>query len=115
MEYGLLLHASEKGGFTVCNEEQTIHVKTSKVFRDLFSGNEMQAWRDTHLGQLQPPGATALQQPQKTAYRADRVAKRDPVTRELRKQERRAEREGLLTKYKEAKTAFEVQALPNCN
>lgn len=112
MEHGLRLNAGEKGGFTVSNEDQIIHVKASKVFRDLFSGKEMQAWRDKNLGPFQQPSDAVVQQKPKTAYRAERVSKRDPVTRELRKQERRVEREGLFTRYKEAKAEFEAAALP---
>jgi len=110
--HGLRLNESEKGGFTVSNEERSIHVKASKVFRELFSGKDMKAWRDQHLGKFQPPGAHLEQQPAEKTYSASRVPKRDPATRELRKQERKEEREKLLARYKTAKAEFQAQALP---
>jgi len=111
--HDLRLHASEKGGFTVSNGDGSVHVKASKVFRDVFSGKPMQAWREAVLGDYQPAGVGVAEHAPEKTYRPERAAQRDPVTREVRKQERRAARGALLSAYQTAKQEFEAAKAPD--
>lgn len=111
--FGLVLHQAEKGGFTVSDHNGKHHVKASKVFRNLFSGKTAQVWRDQNLGEFMPPSAdiTALSHSPSSCYEK-RPSKRDPITRQVRKEERRQSRQELFSRYAEAKKSFEKQALP---
>jgi hypothetical protein len=126
-QFGLRLHASQgyaerthspsdKGpakrheSFTISNEDGSVHVKASRALRALFAGKDMRDWRDQHLGPFVPNQITRPHTSIKEAYNPRSVPKRDPATRALRQQERKAARENLLERYRQAKTAFETGA-----
>jgi hypothetical protein len=126
-QFGLRLHASQgyaertqspsdKGpakrhdSFTISNADGTLHVKASRALRALFAGKDMRVWRDQHLGPFVPNQITRSPDAIKEAYSRRNVPKRDPATRALRLQERKAARESLLQRYRRAKTAFETEA-----
>jgi hypothetical protein len=96
--------------FTISNEDSSVHVKASRALRALFAGKDMRDWRDRHLGPFRPNQITRPHTSIKEAYSPRSVPKRDPATRELRQQERKAAREALLDRYRQAKTAFETEA-----
>lgn len=126
-QFGLRLHASQgyaerthsasdKGpakrheSFTISNEDGTLHVKASRALRVLFAGKNMRDWRDQHLGPFAPNQMTRSHDAIKEAYSPRSVPKRDPATRAVRQQDRKAARESLLQRYRRAKTAFETEA-----
>lgn len=109
--FGLCLHSSEKGGFTVSNEDSSIHVKASDAFRNHFSGKPAQQWREKNLGKFQLPDESLFKPEIKSQYKSDRVSKRDPVLREQRAEGRRLARQDLLQRYKLSKLDFEKKAL----
>ena len=126
-QFGLRLHASQgyaertdslsnadpskrHESFTISNEDGSVHVKASRALRALFAGKAMRDWRDQHLGPFAPNQITRPRDSIKEAYSPRSVPKRDPVTRELRQQERKAAREALLARYRQQKTVFETEA-----
>lgn len=126
-QFGLRLHASQgyaerthspsdKGqakrheSFTISNVDGTLHVKASRALRALFAGKDMRDWRDQHLGPFAPNQMIRSRDAIKEAYSLRNVPKRDPATRAVREQDRKAARESLLQRYRRAKTAFETEA-----
>jgi hypothetical protein len=126
-QFGLRLHASQgyaerthslsnrspakrHESFTISNTDGTLHVKASRALRALFAGKDMRDWRDQHLGPFAPNQITRSRDSIKEAYSPRSVPKRDPATRELRQQGRKAAREALLDRYRQEKTAFETEA-----
>jgi hypothetical protein len=126
-QFGLRLHASQgyaerthsasdkslakrHESFIISNADGTLHVKASRALRALFAGKDMRDWRDQHLGPFAPNQITHSRDSLKEAYSPRSVPKRDPVTRELRQQGRKAAREVLLDRYRQAKSAYETEA-----
>lgn len=126
-QFGLRLHASQgyaerthspsdrdsakrHESFTISNADGTLHVKASRALRALFAGKDMRDWRDQHLGPFAPNQMTHSRDAIKEAYSLRSVPKRDPATRAVRQQDRKAARESLLQRYRRAKTAFETDA-----
>lgn len=109
--FGLVLHKAERGGFTVSDAGSQNHVKASKVFRALFSGKQAQAWREQVLGEFHPPSDETLSLSKNPlASYEKRVSERDPLMRQIRKEERRQARQELLTRYADEKTSFEQES-----
>jgi len=98
--HGLKIVAGEKGGYTVRPlENDTLHVRASRVFRSTFAGKSERADTEAKLGEFCAHESESIASaPPADVYRP-RPTKRDPKTREDARLARALEREQLRSRY----------------
>ena len=97
---GLLIHAGDRGGYTVSAVNSPIHVKASKVFRDNFAGKKNREILEQKVGAYRAPSGLMRVIEEKEHYKSSREPlKRDPNKRAFKREERAKARQNLKQTY----------------